>query len=286
MNNLQHIRHAKPLNYFDIVSNTKHPRFRAITINRKNLIDYCFACGSSGEFVFSNIINNELAKSWGLSEDLRLGFDIRESTNCKVCGNSLRSNFHAKAISKTIDPGSSCLKEAVISDNARKLRVAEINACGALHQFLLQLPGLEYSEYMTDDSNIRSEDLNQLSYNSDSFDIVLTSDTLEHLPDWSRAAKEIRRVLKPNGVHIFTVPAILTRLTRTRAIQDGKKIAHLLSPSYHGRDPKRTADYTVYNEFGADFRREIDKLGFRTQLYYTNLIKFSDPNFVFVSTKV
>ena len=42
---------------------------------------------------------------------------------------------------------------------------------------------------------------------------MLTSETLEHVPDLDAALGEIRRVLVPGGRHIFTVPL----LPRTRA---------------------------------------------------------------------
>lgn len=41
---------------------------------------------------------------------------------------------------------------------------------------------------------------------ADSADIVVISEVLEHLPDFEGAIKEIRRILKPNGVCIATVP--------------------------------------------------------------------------------
>ena len=98
---------------------------------------------------------------------------------------------------------------------------------------------------------VRSEDLTRLTYPDAVFDLVLTSETLEHVPDLDAALREIRRVLVPGGRHIFTVP-VLPQTTRTfpRAIlrPDGSvedrapRIAH----------PGGDWGYPVFTEFGAD----------------------------------
>ncbi len=52
-----------------------------------------------------------------------------------------------------------------------------------------------------------ASDAMQLPFRDASFDLVVAMDTLEHLPDDSRALAEIYRVLKPGGRVIATVPA-------------------------------------------------------------------------------
>jgi ubiquinone/menaquinone biosynthesis C-methylase UbiE len=45
-----------------------------------------------------------------------------------------------------------------------------------------------------------------MSFDSASFDCVLCSEVLEHIPDDAKAVSELRRVLKPGGVLVATVP--------------------------------------------------------------------------------
>ncbi|MDJ0804049.1 MAG: class I SAM-dependent methyltransferase [Desulfobacterales bacterium] len=45
-----------------------------------------------------------------------------------------------------------------------------------------------------------------LPFHSQSFDIIICSEVLEHIPDHRRAAREIVRVLKPGGTLVVSVP--------------------------------------------------------------------------------
>ncbi len=277
------IKHASKDDIIDVFRTTQKPQF-IIRKNNKKRSKFCYACGHADGFKFLNIINNDLSSAWGLSRGLRKSFDIRESSKCENCGSSLRSSIHARTICSIYAPKAKCLTEAIKDPSFRKLKIAESN--GALHKLLISHPGLSYSEYVPDDKSIRHESLDKLTYKSGMFDLVLTSETLEHLPDWELALKEIRRVLKDGGRHVFTTPAILSRQTRTRAKRKNGKIVHMLPAAYHGYNRGNPDDYTVFNEFGADLRKEIDKLGYSTDLYYRNVVHLSDPNFAYVSTKV
>jgi len=46
----------------------------------------------------------------------------------------------------------------------------------------------------------------KMPYKNNSFDVVLCTEVLEHVPNWKKAVKEIKRVLKKNGRAIITVP--------------------------------------------------------------------------------
>ena len=59
-------------------------------------------------------------------------------------------------------------------------------------------------------------DMHALPYPDETFDIVVHSDTLEHVPEPVHALGECKRVLKPNGALCFTVPIIVARLSRSK----------------------------------------------------------------------
>ncbi|WHZ24848.1 MAG: hypothetical protein OJF47_003960 [Nitrospira sp.] len=129
---------------------------------------------------------------------------------------------------------------------ARRCDLLEINEAGMLSGMLSLLPGhrlVRYPEY----------DMMALPFESRSFDVVLHSDTLEHVPDAMQGLRECRRVLRPGGACLFTVPVVVGRLTRGR---------QGLPVSVHGSEGCMDAALTVHTEFGADVWCQVLESGF------------------------
>ena len=182
----------------------KHP---IITSPKKK--GTCSVCGYIGEYLFQEVIDDDLASTWKVNNRQRRDFDNRESLKCQSCGASLRIRNLARAIIEVEGKGLASIKELSQAKSFQNKRIAEINNCGSIHDYLKLLPGLSYSEYNPSyRSMVRHEDLLGLTYEDSSFDLVLTSDTLEHIPSTDGALKEIGRILKPGGHHIFTVPML------------------------------------------------------------------------------
>ena len=105
-----------------------------------------------------------------------------------------------------------------------------------------------------------------LSYPDASFDLVLTSDTLEHVPDPRLALRETRRVLRAGGRHVFTVPHD-PRRERTRSRKG-------LAAQHHGRGGgpyalvTRQADMLAHTDFGADVEEILREAGFAPQTFF------------------
>ena len=87
-------------------------------------------------------------------------------------------------------------------------------------------------------SGMRCENLECLTFDDAVFDLFVTQDVLEHLFDPQSAFREIARVLKPGGAHIFTVPLVNgARASERRATRTPSgEIEHHHEPVYHG-DP-------------------------------------------------
>lgn len=85
------------------------------------------------------------------------------------------------------------------------------------------------------------------------FDLVITQDVLEHVFEPERVLREIMRVVKPGGAHVFTAPKHKgLRGTRQRARLDGADVRYLLPPEYHG-DPLAADRELVTWDYGDDF---------------------------------
>lgn len=104
---------------------------------------------------------------------------------------------------------------------------------------------------------VRSAGLEQLPLASDSVDVFVTQDVFEHVFDPFAATREILRVLRPGGVHVFTTPKHrgLAACRQRARITDGA-VEHLLEAQYHG-DPERPDRELVTWDFGDDFEERL-----------------------------
>lgn len=222
----------------------------------------CSVCGAILETTnLSGVICDELATDWRLTGDQRRYFDFREGCSCKKCGSSVRVMNFGKTMLEGINNANKTNFQSVsdisFSRDLGQIRIGEINNCGPLHTYLRKCSGLAFSEYGSVDPAIPSEDLMALSYHDGSFDLVLASDVIEHVPNYRQALLEVHRVLKDDGVFIFTVPYLTDRKTLVRAeIKDGE-VCYLKSKSFHGVYSEKLADYLVFYEFGVDFVEDL-----------------------------
>jgi len=214
----------------------------------------CPACGHD-RFTTQDILWPELIEEWGLSPDEVRYTNLQQGLCCASCQNNLRALTLAAAVTSAFGFTGSlkdfCENHAAI----RQLRVIEINQAKNLSLFLQALPKYELHSFP-------QLDMQRMSFTDESIDLILHSDTLEHVPDSKAAVAESRRVLKPGGHLFYTVPIVVGRLTRTR---------RGLPPSYHGRPGVKRDDCIVQREYGADFWCEIFEAGFR-EVKLTSLI--------------
>jgi SAM-dependent methyltransferase len=230
----------------------------------------CGTCGFSGLPLHRHVLWPALIQAWELSPDWARWMDEREGSRCAWCGSSLRSGQLAAAIVMAANAAcssSAAHLSALFRDaRARRLTIAEINSAGNLHRHLARCPGLRYSEFGSDSPQVPSEDLMALSYADGRFDLVITSDVLEHVPDIDRALRETHRVLRPGGAHVFSVPIVWDRATRQRATLEAGVLTHLMPASHHGQPGADKSDFLVFYEFGADFVDRCVEAGFEVEL--------------------
>jgi SAM-dependent methyltransferase len=228
---------------------------------RRDERGHCSACGAETRFVFNSwLLPPDADDEWG---EWAEEFARRETMICSECSATLRVRRLADVLLEHYAQAAASLAQLVDEPAFRELDVAEVNSAGALHPFLAQLPRLRYSEYGADE--VPSEDLTSLSYDDASLDLVLTSETLEHVPDWRRALVETRRVLRRGGRHVFTVPLVPTRLTTEDVTARGWHHAR-------GRGPYRLVgrhgDMLVHTEFGRDLLDALRQWRFAPELHF------------------
>jgi SAM-dependent methyltransferase len=212
----------------------------------------CPICGASS-FSRGAVLWDTLVNEWELTGEQRRYIDDQQGLCCDSCKSNLRSMTLAYAILSTLGlPGlfSDCCAH---DSNLRKKHVLEINEAGSLTPYLNLLPNhllISFPEY----------DMQQLKFPDARFDLVVHSDTLEHIPNSLQAIRECRRVLVFGGLLAYTIPIIPERLTRSRVG---------LSPSYHGQESTHQDDFLVHREYGSDFWSEILEAGFKNFRVYS-----------------
>lgn len=194
----------------------------------------CTVCGGE-RFSFRRVLSDELISEWQLSPSEVDYVERQQGEKCDDCGANLRSIALADAIRSAVGT-EMLLGDYVSSAPAQHLKVLEINEAGSLSPALRQLPGYVFGAYP-------AVDMHEMPYGDETFDLIVHSDTLEHVTNPVHALAECRRVLKVDGALCFTVPIIVDRMSRDR---------HGLKLSYHGMPGTKQYDMIVHTEFGAD----------------------------------
>ena len=212
-----------------------------------------------------------------ISSVKEIGENLRESCLCTGCGSINRQRQLALVLCTAISTLTEHKKIRSLREVARLHDIAVYNteSAGTIHNALSGMENYVCSEFLGPDKKsgekikgILHQDIMNLSFNDSTFDIVLSADILEHVPNPYKAHAEIHRVLKPNGRHIFTVPFYQNEfLDEQRAInEENGTYVFLKEPIYHV-DPLRPEGILVYTIFSLQMLVELRRIGFRTHFY-------------------
>lgn len=159
----------------------------------------------------------------------------------------------------------------VIADyfpNYRELSIHESSPAsrGASLKLKKECPGYDSSQYFPDVSlgdidartGFRCENLELLTFPDNSFDLFITQDVMEHIFDHEKAFREIARVLKPGGAHIFSVPLVNKgkQSERWASRKENGEIVYHHQPEYHG-NPVDAKGSLVTMHWGYDIAHRI-----------------------------
>lgn len=183
------------------------------------------------------VLDEALVQQWQLSPEERAYVELQQGLHCSRCKNNLRAMALASVITRRRMP----LAAWVLS--RPWLRVLEVNTAGALTKFFRVMPRHRLTVFP-------DVDMMALPFDDGSFDLVIHSDTLEHVPDPVAGLRECRRVLSPRGRLCFSIPIIVGRASLQRPVDQ---------PSYHG---SAGGPDLVVTEYGADFWTQIHQAGF------------------------
>ena len=147
--------------------------------------------------------------------------------------------------------------------------IHEFSNHGAFLKYLKkEFKNVSVSEYYDDvksgdlKNGVQCQDLQNLTFENESFDLLTSTEVFEHVPDDIKGFKEIYRVLKPKGHFIFTVPIdIKIENTIERAKIVNGEIINILEPEYHG-DHLRNKGILSFRKYGNDILFKLKEIGF------------------------
>ena len=162
------------------------------------------------------IQQNGLCTICGYQGNFPLGNErsLRESYACPNCRFTLRWRDQASVIIDEFGRGQALSIDDLVSKKLlQDVAIYEPALRGPFVQRLRGLKNYTRSYFRPDEplgtessDGVRNEDLTQLTFDEDSFDLIISSDVMEHLPNIELAFAETLRVLRPGGVHVFTIP--------------------------------------------------------------------------------
>lgn len=125
------------------------------------------------------------------------------------------------------------------------------------------------SEYLGHDypggtvvNGIRHEDVENLSFANGQFDLIVSNDVFEHVPNPTKAFAECARVMKVGGVMLATIPfhsSLDQSIVRAR-MNEGQ-LENILPPLFHG-NPVSADGSLVFTDFGWDLLGTMKEAGF------------------------
>lgn len=180
---------------------------------------------------------------------------FRDHLFCSSCGSIPRE----RALMKVISDYYPYWRDLGIHESSPGGRGASIK----LHQECKNYSASQYYPNHTPgqvhpQSGYRCENIEEMTFDDNSFDLFITQDVMEHIFDPKKAFKEIARILKPGGAHIFTAPLInkVKKSERWASRSEGGEIVHHHPAEYHG-NPVDSKGALVTMHWGFDIANYI-----------------------------
>ena len=194
---------------------------------------------------------------------------------CALCGFKVQVRLRRDEVAvRCAHCGASAITQSLVdvllqaTDSLADLDVYELSAGGPLVRWLRpRVRSLTTSEYFPDvprgseRAGITCQDVQRLTYPDESFDLCMSTEVFEHVEDDGAGFREILRVLRPGGLHAFTVPLNLASTTLERTTICGGERVNVLPAEYHA-DRYRGQRVFCFRTYGADLAARLADVGY------------------------
>jgi SAM-dependent methyltransferase len=152
--------------------------------------------------------------------------------------------------------------------------------------------GSSFKATETDHRGLRHEDATRLSFADREFDIYLSFECFEYIPDYMKAFSESYRILKNGGTMLFTTHFAANdtkNIVRATMSADGT-INHILPPEYNGDPVNESLDGILcFTHFGWEMMEQLKSVGFKDAYaitYWSDSLGYYDGGqFLFCAVK-
>lgn len=170
-----------------------------------------------------------------------------ENVYCPFCGSTCRERFVLQVLKERIN----CTNKKVLHLSPEKKIFDFLKTKSSVITADIE-PGF----YKLIDKNVLYADATTLPFENEMFDIVIANHVMEHIPDDSKAMREIFRVLKQNGNAIMQIPfsEIIDNTIEDPLISDPQKQSELFGQKDHVR---------IYNI--KSYVRRLENAGFNVK---------------------
>jgi SAM-dependent methyltransferase len=220
-------------------------------------------------------------------------FRVGQQFKCGGCNSGLRFRDEAVVLLHEFGRGLHMTLDDLVDDSwFRAHAVYYVGERGPVRRRLATLPHYVESRYTPEATlgdalgdGVTVQDLQQLTFPDESFDLIMSSHVMEHVPDPWQALAEVRRVLRPGGRYVFSIPWRKDPLVETlaRAVAEPDGVRHLRDPVYHDAPDGASL---VFHEFGADLVERAAVVGLSARVIRPHLpVRVANRDVVVVAAR-
>ena len=225
--------------------------------------------------------------------------NLREDGICQKCDSNSRKRHLASVLLDHLRKRNYIGKFSSLRHipHTLNLQIYNVESGGTLHDYLKHISNYVCSEYFgpyylfgIEQNGILNVDLRDILFTRNTFDYIISTEVFEHIPDPYKAFKEIHRILKIGGSHIFTVPFKDGEKDEIRSVLDEKEeIIHLMEPEYHDNPIRAQHGILVFTIFAKEMISKLEAMGFSVNINKSRNPLYGilgDGNLVFTATKM
>lgn len=152
---------------------------------------------------------------------------LRDHYACSNCGSVPRERNIMRALDELVPAWTD---KTIHESSPSNMRLRDF---ASNYKYSFYEPGVDSGARLPNGGT--SENLERLSISSNTLDVFITQDVLEHVFDPEASVKEVMRTLRVGGWYLFTTPRspYLGESVRRAKLVDGE-VVNVLPPEYHG----------------------------------------------------